>query len=137
MAIFIHIITCVYHFINSVPSLRVTSANIEILNGKAVVFQCTPSDDNLELYWKYQTSYASGIVASNDISQSKFLSESPLLHQLILPVATENDTGNYTCIVQGYYGNDVLIHQTVSLTVLPGKYAVTHISYIAISCYSL
>jgi len=51
------------------------------------------------------------------------LSESPLLHQLILPVATENDTGNYTCIVQGYYGNDVLIHQSASLTVLPGKYA--------------
>lgn len=90
------------------------------MNGQSVSFECVPSHDNIELYWTYQTNTGKSIVTTTNISQSKFLTESLLLHQLTLPVATVSDTGNYTCIVQASSGNNVMISQTISLTVLPG-----------------
>ena len=103
-----------------------SSLNIMSLNGETVVFKCTPSNANLELYWEFNTSEDTGIVTADDILQSKFLSDSPLLHQLILPITTVNDTGNYTCIVRGYSSNNMQASQTVSLTVLAGKQLWVH-----------
>ena len=71
-----------------------------------MTFTCTPYDDNIEI---------------DNLFQSKFISESPLLHQLILPIATINDTGNYTCIIQRNSENSTIASQTISLTVLPGN----------------
>ena len=106
--------------------METPSLNIESLNGETVVFKCIPSDANLELYWEFETNNVTGIVTTGDILQSKFLSESPLLHQLILPIATVTDTGNYTCIVRGYSSNNIQASQTVSLTVIAGKYLLLH-----------
>ena len=105
----------------AVPSVETPSLNIKSLNGETVVFECTPSNVNLELSWEFKTSNATDIVTAADIFQSKFLSESPLLHQLILPIATVADTGNYTCIVRGYSSSNMQASQTVSLTVMAGK----------------
>ena len=105
----------------AVPSVETPSLNIKSLNGETVVFECTPSNVNLELYWEFKTNNGTGIVTAEDIFQSKFLSESPLLHQLTLPIATIADTGNYTCIVQGYSSSNMQASQTVSLTVMAGK----------------
>jgi len=58
-----------------------------------------PSDD-LELHWTYMTNNGFGSVEINNLSQSKFLNGSKLLHQIILPTTTVSDTGNYTCIVK-------------------------------------
>ena len=91
------------------------------MSGETVVFKCTPSNANLGLYWEFKTNSATGIVTADNIHQLKFLSESPLLHQLILPIATVADTGNYTCIVRGYSSNNMQASQTVPLTVLAGK----------------
>lgn len=90
------------------------------LSGETVVFECNSSDPNVELYWRYQTNDGNGSVTIDTISQSRFLSESPQLHQLILPIASVSDTGNYTCVVQGPL-QDGIISQTISLNVLPGK----------------
>ena len=113
-------------FYVAVPSVETPSLNIKSLNGETVVFKCTPSDANLELYWEFETNNVTGIVTTGDILQSKFLSESPLLHQLILPIATVTDTGNYTCIVRGYSSNNIQASQTVSLIVIAGKYLLLH-----------
>ena len=87
-----------------------------------MTFTCTPYDDNLELFWIYITEDNDfGSIEIDNLFQSKFLSESPLLHQLILPIATINDTGNYTCIVKRSSGDSTIVSQTISLTVLPGK----------------
>jgi len=61
------------------------------------------------------------IINTLSIFQSKFISESLLLHQLVLPIATISDTGNYSCVVQTFIPNDnTIISQTISLTVIPG-----------------
>ena len=83
-----------------------------------------PSDDNIKLYWTYQAVNTDGTVTSTNMSQSKYLTDSSLFHHLILPIAAVNDTGLYTCFVQGYSDRNVTISktfsQTISLTVLPG-----------------
>ena len=99
--------------------INTPSGNITAPSGQNVTFGCTPSDDDIELYWTYQTVDSDGTVTTTNISQSKYLTESLLVHHLILPIATVNDTGNYTCIVRGFSDSDV--SQTISLTVLPGE----------------
>ena len=101
------------------PSLTAVTLD-DRLSGETVVFECRPSDPNVVLYWTYQTNDGNGSVTIDTISQSRFLSGSPQLHQLILPIATVSDTGIYTCVVQGPLEDDI-ISQTISLTVLPGK----------------
>ena len=86
-----------------------------------MTFECIPSDPDLELYWIYETENSFGNVTTDSISQSEFLSGSSLLHQLILPNATVNDTGNYSCVVQGSPSDGAMLFETISLTVLPGK----------------
>ena len=109
---------CINHFVIA-PSIRLPSLNIKTLHGETVSFKCPPSNNTNELYWTYMTvDNDSDSVNNNNVSQSKFLSGSTSLDQLILPIATASDTGNYTCIVQGI--NNV-ISQTITLTVLPGK----------------
>ena len=78
-------------------------------------------DPDVELFWTYETVIGRGTIKTDNISQSQFLSNSSLLHQLILPIATINDTGNYSCIVSGLRG-DRRVSQAISLTVAPGKY---------------
>ena len=102
-------------------SIKVSSINNTVMSGQNVTFGCTPSDDDIELYWTYQTVNSDGTVTSTNISQSKYLTESSLFHHLILPIATVNDTGLYTCIVRGSSGGDVAVSQAISLTVLPGE----------------
>ena len=102
-----------------------------VLSGESVEFTCTPSDDTLEMYWTYETNSGIDNVTVDSISQTKFLSDSLLLHQLLLPIAAVNDTGNYTCIVRGPPGNNIVmisqVSQTISLNVSPGKYICTYI----------
>ena len=95
------------------------SENITALSGQRVTFECVPSDDSFQLYWTYQTVNANGTVTTTNISQSKYLTESSLFHHLILPIATVNDTGEYSCIVHN--NTNAEISQTILLTVLPGK----------------
>ena len=102
-------------------SIKVSSVNNTVLSGQNFTFGCTPSDDDIELYWAYQTVNTDGTVISTNISQSKYLTESSLFHHLTLPIATVNDTGLYTCIVRGSSDSDVTVSQTISLTVLPGE----------------
>ena len=97
------------------------SVNNTVMSGQTFTFVCVPSDDNFELYWTYQTVNNNGTVTSTNISQSKYLTQSSLFHHLILPIATVNDTGIYTCIVRGSSYGNLAVSQTISLTVLPGK----------------
>lgn len=83
-----------------------------------MTFECIPLYP-VELYWTYETTNSFDNVTVDTISQSKFLKGSSLLHQLILPIATVNDTGNYTCFVQGQYSDSIF--QVITLTVLPGE----------------
>ena len=87
-----------------------------------MIIECTPSDPDLELYWTYETSNANGTVTIDTISESKFLSESSLFHQLIIPIATVRDTGSYSCVIPRPPGDNIIISKTISLNVLPGKY---------------
>ena len=98
-----------------------SSFNNTVTSGQTFTFVCAPSDDNIELYWTYQTVNNNGTVTSTNISQSKYLTQSSLFHHLILPIATVNDTGIYTCIVRGSSYGNLAVSQTISLTVLPGK----------------
>ena len=91
------------------------------MSGENVTLKCMPSLDDIELYWTYQTVNSDGTVTSTNISQSKYLTQSSLFHHLILPIATVNDTGLYTCIMRGSSDNNVTVSQTILLTVLPGK----------------
>ena len=93
------------------------------MSGQTFSFVCEPSDNDVELYWTYQTVNSNGTVTSTNVSQSKYMTQSSLFRHLMLPMATVNDTGLYTCIVRGYYDNNVTVSQTISLTVLPGKWA--------------
>ena len=113
-----YLITCNFLFV--VPTLTAVHLDKEFLSGETVTFECTPSYPDVELYWRYETNSNSGKITIDNISQSKFLNTSSMLHQLILPIATVNDTGNYSCVVPGPPG-DREISQTISLTVLSGK----------------
>ena len=95
------------------------SEKITALSGQRVTFECVPSDDSFQLYWTYQTVNANGTVTTTNISQSKYLRGSSLFNRLILPIATVDDTGEYSCIVRN--NTNAAISQTISLTVLPGK----------------
>ena len=107
--------------VNIVPTLETPSSNIAVVSGETVTLQCIPSDPELELYWTYETRHDFGTVTVNNISQSRFLNGSSLLHQLILPNTTISDTGNYNCVVPGPPEDSVTISETLSLSVLPGK----------------
>lgn len=61
------------------------------------------------------------LTSLEDVNMSRFQSQSPLLHQLVIPVATVNDTGNYTCIVRAFLNTVIIFKQTISLTVTPGN----------------
>ena len=93
------------------------------MSGQTFTFVCAPSDNDVELYWTYQTVNSNGTVTSTNVSQSKYMAQSSLFHHLILPIATVNDTGLYTCIVRGSYDNNVIVSQTISLNVSPGKWS--------------
>ena len=101
--------------------INTPSDNITALSGQDVTLRCAPSDDDIQLYWTYQTNNTDGTVTSTNISQSKYLTNSSLFYHLTLPIAAINDTGNYTCIVNGFSNSNVTISQTISLTVLQGK----------------
>ena len=102
-------------------SIKVSSVNNTVMSGQNITFECTPSDDDIELYWTYQTVNTDGTVTSTNISKSKYLTESSLFHHLTLPITTVSDTGLYTCIVRGSSDSDVRVSQTISMTVLPGE----------------
>ena len=106
-------------FIYIVPALDAVPFDKEFLSGETVTFECVPAYPDVELYWIYETSSGNGTITTDNISQSKFLNGSSLLHQLILPIATASDTGSYSCALRGPPG-DPVISQTISLTVLPG-----------------
>ena len=108
-------------YTNTVLFINTSSDNIIAMSGENVTLKCIPSDDDIELYWIYQTINSDGTVTSTNISQSKYLTQSSLFHHLTLPIATVNDIGHYTCIVQGYSVSDVMFSQTISLTVLSGE----------------
>ena len=105
-------------------SIDTPNDNVTASSGQNVIFECTPSDDDIKLYWTYQTVNTNGTVTSTNISQSIYLTNSPLFHRLTLPIATINDTGYYTCFVQEFSEGNVTFSQTfsqtISLTVLPG-----------------
>ena len=109
-------------FTFTAPSVNSSSVNITALNGQNINLRCTPFDDDIELYWTYQTVNTNGTVTSTNISQSKYLKESSLFHHLILPVATVNDTGLYTCTMREYQCCNAATSQVISLTVLPGNF---------------
>ena len=98
----------------------VRSNKSEILSGETLVFECMLSHpDDIELFWTYQTNDGNGSITIDTISQSRFLSESSLLHQLILPITTAGDTGNYSCVVRAPLG--VNIYRTIEVNISPGK----------------
>ena len=107
-------------FICIEPTLTASNLAIAILSGETVTFECIPSDPDLGLYWTYETIDNFGSVIADNISESKFLTKSSLLHQLILPNATVNDTGTYRCVIQMPPGDNTVISETISLTVIPG-----------------
>ena len=104
------------------PTLTAVPINDdEVLSGETITFECMPSnsdDHGVELFWTYETISGRGTIKTENISQSQFLSNSSLLHRLILPIANVNDTGNYSCIVSGLHRR---ISQTISLIVVSGK----------------
>ena len=102
-------------------SITIDSQYVGIVSGENVTLECIPSHPDVELYWSYQTADGIGTVRINDVSELKFISDSPLLHQLVLPNASASDTGNYSCHVQTPLGVDIMVSQTITLTVLPGK----------------
>ena len=101
--------------------INTPSDNTTALSGQDVTLRCVPSDNDIELYWTYQTVNTDGTVTSTNMSQSKYLTNSSLFHHLTLPIATVNDTGLYTCIVHRSSDSNVTISQIISLTVLQGK----------------
>ena len=106
--------------ISIVPTVTTGSSSIGILSGKNVTFECLPSDPDIELYWRYQTNDGNrGTITVDSISETRFLSESSLLHQLILPNATINDGGIYECVAQEPFSS--IASDTIELNVLPGK----------------
>ena len=106
--------------ISIVPTVTTSSSSIGILSGENVTFECLPSDPDIELYWRYRTRDGSRrTITVDSISETRFLSESPLLHRLILPNTTVNDEGTYECIAQGPFSS--IASDTIELNVLPGK----------------
>ena len=105
--------------ISIVPTVTTGSSSIGILSGENVTFECLPSDPDIELYWRYQTNGNRGNITIDSISETRFLSELPLLHQLILPNATINDGGIYECVAQEPFSS--IASETIVLDVLPGK----------------
>ena len=99
-----------------------SSVNSTVMSGQTFTFVCVPSDDNVELYWTYQIVNSDGTVTSTNISQSKYLTQSSLFHHLILPIATVNDTGLYTCTMREHQCCNTATSHVISLTVLPGNF---------------
>ena len=106
-------------FLLIVPTITTTDPSIGALNGENVTFVCIPSDSDIEMLWTYETVNGNrGNVTVGNL-MSRFLSDSPLLHRLVLLNATYSDAGIYQCIPRGPIG-DVVSEQT-RLNVLPSK----------------
>ena len=102
------------------PTITTVNPNIGILNGENVTFVCVPSDLDIEIFWTYETKDGSrGTVTVANVSESRFLSHSPLLHRLVLSNATYGDAGIYRCIPQGPIGE--VVSETITLNVLSSK----------------
>ena len=101
-----------------VPTLTADPVSNEFLSGETITLGCMPSASDIELYWTYDTDSGGGNITTDTLSRSPFLSNSPLLHQLILPIAIVSATGNYSCVIPEPRGE---ISQTISFTVIPGK----------------
>ena len=103
--------------------MRTTLESIVTLSEDTVTFKCQPSISCRDIHrtWTYTTAGGSGSLTTlEDVDQSRFQSQSPSLHQLVLLNATVSDEGNYTCIVKSS-DNAIIFNHTVSLTVIPGN----------------
>ena len=81
---------------------QTTVSSVSATSGDTVTIECQPSVSCLGIYrmWTYLTVGGAGnLTTLEELNQSRF-QDQPLLEQLILPVATVNDTGNYACIVR-------------------------------------
>lgn len=106
--------------ISIVPTVTTRSSNIGILSRENVTFECLSSDPNIELFWTYQTNDGnSGTITISNISETRFLSDSPLLHRLTLPNATVSDEGSYRCVAQEPFSR--IANASIALNILPGK----------------
>ena len=106
-------------FISIVPTITTHSPNIGILSGENVTFECLSSDPNIELFWTYQTNRSSNTITIDNITETRFLSDSSLLHRLTLPSANVSDEGVYRCIAQQPFSS--IATETIVLNVLPGE----------------
>ena len=97
--------------------------SIVTLSEDNVTFKCQPSISCRDIHriWTYTTVGGSGSLTTlEEVNQSRFQSQSPSLHQLVLLNATVNDEGNYTCFVKSS-DNAIIFNHTISLTVIPGN----------------
>ena len=108
------------------PTITTTN-EIIVLSGESVTLECLPSNSDLEFVWYYETANDSGPISFQSEGDEdpvplplQFSIPSRNLYQIILPVADITDTGNYTCIIQGPPDDNVVISETISLTVEPG-----------------
>ena len=102
--------------------VQATVEAIVTLSEDSVNLECKPYISCQDVYriWTYTTAGGSGnLTTLEDVDQSRFQSQSPSLHQLILPNVTVSDEGNYTCVVRSF-DNAVIFNHTISLTVIPG-----------------
>ena len=107
-------------FLLIVPTITTISPSIGVLNGENVTIACIPSDPDIEMFWVYETTDGSrGSVTVTNVSVTRFLSDSPLLHRLVLPNATYSDAGTYRCVPQGPIGS--VVSELTRLNVLPSK----------------
>ena len=106
-------------YISIVPTITTRSLNIGFLSGENVTLECLSSDPDIELFWIYRTRDGNrGNITIDSISETRFLSDSPLLHRLTLPSATVSDSGVYTCVAQEPFSS--IATAAITLNVLPG-----------------
>ena len=112
---------CCVIFLLIVPTITTISPSIGVLNGENVTIACIPSDPDIEMFWVYETADGSrDSVTVANVSVTRFLSDSPLLHRLVLPNATYSDAGTYQCVAQGLIGS--VVRKLTRLNVLPSKF---------------
>lgn len=103
--------------------VQTTVESVLTFSENSVTLECQPyiSCRDIHRTWTYTTAGGSGSLTTlEDVDRSRFQTQSPSLHQLILPNAAVNDEGNYSCVVKSF-DNVIIFNHTISLTVTPGN----------------
>ena len=116
-------------YIHLVPSLIATNDNVTVLSGLSVTLECLPSNPSLVVNWFFEIDGSLFPLLDGELHEElkrniifprRVISTFPY-YQITLDQVEVADNGVYQCSIVPPIGDNTIIAQRITVTVLPGQ----------------